>query len=79
MSFLIVGLCPSCEEFVKKPLDARTRDVIDSAANAQSRLAREAVDSFYKINHDRLLHYYMDSLMTVRRREIEEQIRSVKK
>lgn len=75
----MAGLCPACDKIFKKPVDARTREVIDSTANAQSRLAREAVDSFYKINHDRLLHYYMDSLTTVRRREIEEQMRSVKK
>lgn len=75
----MAGLCPACDRLLKKPLDASTRETIDSTANAQSRLAREAVDSFYKTNHDRLLHYYMDSLMTVRRREIEEQMRSVKK
>lgn len=79
MSFWIVGLCTACGDLSRKPLDARTREVIDSTANTQSRLAREAIDSFYKTNHDRLLHYYMDSLTMVRRREIEEQMRSVKK
>ena len=76
--FAAVALVSSCGQLTKKPLDARTRDRIDSTANAQSRLARNEVDSFFHQNHERLLHIYMDSLIVVRRREIEAQIQSAR-
>ncbi len=68
----------ACGDLAKKPIDARTRDIIDSTFNARSREIRSELDTFYNQNHPVLMKQAMDSLMAERRMEIEKEIRSAR-
>ncbi len=68
----------SCGDLIKKPIDAKTRDLIDSIASAQCRQVRIELDTFYNQNHHVLMKKMMDSLTIERRREIAEQIESAR-
>jgi hypothetical protein len=67
-----------CDNFTKKPLDAHSREQIDSISNAQCRQIRADLDSFYRQNHAILLEKTMDSLKIERRKEIDAQIKSAR-
>lgn len=59
------------------PLDADTRQRIDSSATEQIRLAQFELDSHcVRIRYDGM-HKLVDSIKQVRLREIEEQLKAV--
>lgn len=74
-SALLFGACEGPE----KPLDADTRQFIDSVATEHIRLAREQLDSQCKTQHTTVLPRMVDSLKAVRKKEIEEKLRGVAK
>ncbi len=61
------------------PLDAGTRQRIDSTAAAQIRLAREELDSLCKLQQKTVLPQLVDSIKKKRLREIQEQLKTVPK
>ena len=61
------------------PLDADTRRQIDSLSNAGIRQARQEIDSLCKVWEQTELPGLVDSFQQVRRREIEEQMKTVPK
>ncbi len=66
-------------DLARKPIDAKTRERIDSLANAEIRRERERIDSFYAQNGQILLKKMKDSITIERRREIDEQIKAAQK
>lgn len=61
------------------PLDADTRQAIDSLAAQQIRQARAEMDSLCKQRNLTQLPQLVDSMKKVRLREIQEQLRTVPK
>lgn len=59
------------------PLDADTRQLIDSTANAQIRLARAEIDTLCAQRERTELPRLIDSFKQARQREIEEQLKTV--
>lgn len=59
------------------PLDADTRQRIDSAATEQIRIARSRLDSQCTFTRYHGMHKLVDSIKQVRMREIEEQLKTV--
>jgi uncharacterized protein YdaU (DUF1376 family) len=78
MSAAMLCFVAGCDSFTKKPLDAKSREQIDSISNAQCRQIRMDLDSFYSQNHAVLLQKTMDSLKIERRKEIDAQIKSAR-
>ena len=62
-----------------KPLDADTRQRIDSIASAQMVQARKEVDSTCLELHTTLLPRLVDSIKQVRQQEIAEKLQSIPK
>ena len=61
------------------PLDAGTRQVIDSIAAAEIRQARMEIDSLCKLERSTVLPRLVDSIKQKRLREIQEQLKTVPK
>ncbi|MBK9336745.1 MAG: hypothetical protein IPM98_09180 [Lewinellaceae bacterium] len=61
------------------PLDANTRQQIDSTAAAQIRLARTELDSLCVVQRTTVLPRLVDSIKQKRLLEIERQLRTVPK
>lgn len=61
------------------PLDAETRQVIDSISAAQIRSARAELDSLCKRDRTTVLPLLIDSLRKERLKEIEQQLKTVPK
>lgn len=61
------------------PLDAETRQVIDSISAAQIRSARAELDSLCKRDRVTVLPLLIDSLRKERLKEIERQLKTVPK
>ncbi len=61
------------------PLDAGTRQAIDSIAAAEVRQARMEIDSLCKLDRTTLLPRLVDSIKQKRVREIQEQLKTVPK
>lgn len=61
------------------PLDAGTRQAIDSIAAAEVRQARMDIDSLCKLDRTILLPRLVDSIKQKRVREIQEQLKTVPK
>ncbi len=59
------------------PLDADTRQRIDSSAAAQIRQIRISLDSLCQAQRSAQLPVLMDSIRRVRLREIEEKLRTI--
>ncbi|MBK8968565.1 MAG: hypothetical protein IPM36_18235 [Lewinellaceae bacterium] len=74
LSLLVAGCGNS-----NTPLDAGTRQRIDSTAAAQIRLAREELDSMCKLQEKTVLPQLVDSIKKKRLREIQEQLKTVPK
>lgn len=72
---LLVAACGNSST----PLDAGTRQRIDSTAAAQIRLAREELDSICKLQQKTVLPQLVDSIKKKRQREIQEQLKTVPK
>jgi hypothetical protein len=60
-----------------KPLDAETRQVIDSISTAQIRQARLELDSVCLSQRTTVLPYLIDSIKQKRLKEIEEKLKTV--
>lgn len=61
------------------PLDAGTRQTIDSIASAEIRQARADIDSLCKTERTNTLPRLVDSIKQKRIREIQEQLKTVPK
>lgn len=61
------------------PLDAGTRQVIDSIAAAEIRQARLEIDSLCQLERTTTLPHLVDSIKQKRIREIQEQLKTVPK
>lgn len=73
------GLCllASCSN--NNPIDAETRIIIDSTANAQIFKAQKEIDSLCRVQEKELMPHLVDSIKQVRLREIERQLKSIPK
>jgi len=76
----LVSLCGwlSCGS-AETPLDANTRQTIDSLATAEIRLLRVELDSQCQMARVTVLPQLVDSIKQLRLREIEEQLRTIPK
>lgn len=72
----LVLLFAACENPAQKPLDAKTRRLVDSLAAAGIRQQRFETDSLCLQERTRRLPQITDSLKQVRRREIEAKMRT---
>jgi hypothetical protein len=72
------GLLASCDG-ADTPLDADTRQRIDSTSSAQIRLARLEIDSLCLVQRTTVLPRLVDSIKQKRLQEIERQLRTVPK
>jgi hypothetical protein len=72
---LLLASCGSPET----PLDADTRQMIDSITSAQISLARMELDSLCQQRRAAELPHLVDSIKEVRLREIQEQLKTVPK
>lgn len=70
-------LLASCSS--NNPIDAETRILIDSTANAQIFKARKELDSLCSVQEKQLMPHLVDSIKQVRLREIEQQLKSIPK
>jgi hypothetical protein len=61
------------------PLDADTRQKIDSTIVAQNKLILTEVDSLCKVQHKTLLPLLIDSIKKERMREIDRQLKTIPK
>ena len=61
------------------PLDAGTRQAIDSIAAAETRKARVEIDSLCNLDRSTVLPRLVDSIRQKRLREIQEQLKTVPK
>ncbi len=61
------------------PLDANTRQTIDSLATAEIRVLRIELDSQCQMARVTVVPQMVDSIKRVRLREIEEQLRTIPK
>ncbi|MBK8427148.1 MAG: hypothetical protein IPL27_14750 [Lewinellaceae bacterium] len=61
------------------PLDANTRQAIDSLATAEIRVQRVELDSQCQMARVTVLPQLVDSIKQIRLREIEEQLRTIPK
>ncbi len=61
------------------PLDANTRQRIDSTSAAQIRLAREELDSLCSLQRKTVLPQLIDSIKQKRLLEIQQQMKTVPK
>jgi hypothetical protein len=73
------GLFLSSCDNVNAPLDANTRQKIDSSVVAQNKLILKEVDSLCKVQHTTVLPQLVDSIKKVRVKEIEKQLESIPK
>lgn len=75
LSVALLGL-PACGG-PDAPLDADTRQRIDSIAAAQIRQTRISLDSFCQLQRSVQLPVLMDSIRQVRLKEIEQKLRTI--
>ncbi len=75
--FLPLALA-ACES-ANTPLDADTRQAIDSISALRIRQTRAEMDSLCNLNRPKILPRLVDSMRTVRKREIEEALKNVPK
>lgn len=76
---LLVFLCASCGDSGSKPLDAKTRQAIDSISAEHIRLARIELDSQCARQHTTELPRLVDSIRAVRERQIREKLKGLAK
>lgn len=76
--FIICGTLAACGSS-NKPLDADTRQAIDSIAGARMVLAQVEMDSLCKTAHNTRLPVMIDSIKKHREAEIEAKLRGVSK
>ncbi len=74
---LIAAVFSACGS--EAPMDANTRATIDSTATSQISLARIALDSSCAAAEKTQLPLLVDSIKKVRLREIEEQLKDIRK
>jgi hypothetical protein len=74
LAFVGVAACSS-----EAPMDAKTRDTIDSTATSQISLARKELDSLCSAAEKTKLPQLVDSIKKVRQREIEQQLKNILK
>jgi hypothetical protein len=73
LGLLLLASCGS----PNTPLDAETRQFIDSAATEQIRVAQHHIDSNCTYIRYHGMQHLVDSIKQVRLREIEEQLKTV--
>jgi hypothetical protein len=75
--FLLLLCCYACDS-ANTPLDATTRERIDSLYIVGSNAARDEVDSICKKERELRFNALVDSIRNERLREIEAQLKSVR-
>lgn len=68
----------SCEG-ANTPLDANTRQTIDSIAAAEIRMARAELDSICQLQRSTVLPLLVDSIKQKRLQEIQQQLKTIPK
>lgn len=69
----------ACCDNMNTPIDAETRQKIDSTVVAQNKVAQAKIDSVCKVQRTTLLPLLIDSIKKERLKEIEAQLRTVPK
>lgn len=75
LSLIVLNACGN----PNVPLDADTRQAIDSISSEQIRVARAELDTLCQQRHATELPRLVDSIKRVRLREIQEQLKTVPK
>jgi len=79
----IIAFLPVCSwlscGIAETPLDANTRQAIDSLSTAEIRVLRVELDSQCQMARVTVVPQLVDSIKQLRLREIEEQLRSIPK
>ena len=63
----------------KVPLDAPTRNAIDSTATAHIAKARVEIDSMCAVTEQNKMPFWIDSIKKIRLQEIEEKLKTIPK
>lgn len=79
LRFALLALCLQACSGSNQPLDAATRQAVDSLSTAQIRQARADLDSLCLQQRTTVLPQMVDSIKKHRLREIEEQLKTVPK
>lgn len=75
---IVSALFYACEGS-ETPLDAKTREAIDSLSTAEIRLLRVELDSQCQMARVTQMPHLVDSIRQVRLREIQEQLKTIPK
>ena len=67
----------ACENASQKPLDGKSRQIVDSLTAEGIRFARREMDSLCVLERQNRMPKVIDSLKQIRLREIEEKMRTV--
>lgn len=69
-------LWAACKNAAQKPLDGKSREIVDSLTAEGIRLARKETDSLCLLERKNRMPKVIDSLKQIRLREIEEKMRT---
>ncbi len=76
---IIILFLSACGEGPQKPVDGKTRQVIDSIVGVEQRKMHAELDSICRLQHRTVLPALVDSIKKIRLKEIEEQMKTVPK
>ena len=75
--FLLLGM-GACTDPPPPSLNSKDREIIDSLYKLQVKDLKDEADSICDTQHDSLLEMYIDSMMTLRKMEIERQLQRIR-
>ncbi|MEM1218892.1 MAG: hypothetical protein AAGH79_08265 [Bacteroidota bacterium] len=75
--FLFLGV-GACTEPPPPSLNSKDREIIDSLYKLQVKDLKDEADSICDSQHDSLLRVFIDSMMTLRKQEIERQLQRIR-
>lgn len=84
MKRTLIGLCLlvcclSCEDATQKPIDGKTRRIIDSIRSETLQKYQVVIDSLCLDQEKELLPVYLDSIRRQREKEIREKLKNIPK
>jgi hypothetical protein len=74
---LLVTANWACES-ENEPLTAEMRFIIDSTSNAQTRIRKKEIDSLCTLNSAQVLPGLVDSIMRLRKQQMQEKLKPIK-